>query len=260
MGAFSLQVPAGLDIGTDVGFFPTACIVSNYTGYYIYLPDGLNYCPPWTSGAIIPLAHATRARATWSQSPFGPQTIVAIPNTIQQASLTFTDNENLQLGGGTSIPQPVTIVVPTLSGVVFPASPGLYDQFFRTDIGGTFYYDGTQWVSNFARPKLVEILIALNSGWNDWNPTGLVTAGLITINPSLSINITGIAAQPSGTELWLFNLSGVYNINLIWESSFSVGSNRFASKNSTSTVMAPYSSVRLVYSGLVSRWIVLQGA
>ena len=151
MSDFSFQVPAGLDIGSDIGFAPTACIISNYTGYYIYLPDGLNYCPPWTSGAVVPLSHATRARATWGNSPFGPQTITAIPGIIQQASLTFSDNPNLQLGGGTAIPQPVTIVVPTLFGTVFPLTPAVDDRFFRTDLAEEYYYDGTRWLSTIEK-------------------------------------------------------------------------------------------------------------
>jgi hypothetical protein len=106
---FPFQVPAGQDIEQNIGFNPTAVVVSNYSPFYIYFPDGLNFCPPMTSGAVIPLAHATQARATWTQSPFGSQTVYAAPANLQYtASLSFTDDPTLAPNGGTSINLPAT--------------------------------------------------------------------------------------------------------------------------------------------------------
>ena len=105
MGSLSYQVPAGLDIGDYVTFVPKSVVVSNYSPFYIYLPDALSYCSPWTSGAIFPLAHATRARAIWTQSPFGPQTVNIPVGVTYAASITFTDAD-LPLSGGTALANP----------------------------------------------------------------------------------------------------------------------------------------------------------
>lgn len=104
---FPFSVPAGLDINQNIGFAPTACVVANYSPYYIYLPDGLSFVPPWTSGAIVPLAHATQARATWSNSPFGAQTIAATASGITySAQFTYTDDPNLSYSGGSIVGNP----------------------------------------------------------------------------------------------------------------------------------------------------------
>src|ERR1035437_1475845 len=105
MGSLSYQVPAGLDIQDYLTFIPKAVVVSNYTPFYIYFPDSLSYCPPWTSGAIFPLAHATRARAIWTQNPFGPQKITTPAGVTYTASISFTDDE-LVLSGGTALSNP----------------------------------------------------------------------------------------------------------------------------------------------------------
>ena len=102
-GSFSFNVVAGTDISTNVGFNPLGVIVSNYSPYYIYFPDGLTFCPPWTSSAVFPLAHATQARATWSQSPFGVQVVGAPPTgAVYTANITFSDSPDLVLSGGTT--------------------------------------------------------------------------------------------------------------------------------------------------------------
>jgi hypothetical protein len=107
-GSFSFNVVAGTDISTNVGFNPLGVIVSNYSPYYIYFPDGLTFCPPWTSSAVFPLAHATQARATWGQDPFGPQ-VIAVGGAKYTASITFSESPDLALAGGTLINPPTPI-------------------------------------------------------------------------------------------------------------------------------------------------------
>lgn len=106
MGSYPFNIPAGLDVNTNIGFAPTAVIVSNYSPYYIYFPDGLNFCPPWTGGAIIPLSHATQARANWTKTPFGSQLVgVTPPGVTFTAALQFTD-DNVGMASGTVIANP----------------------------------------------------------------------------------------------------------------------------------------------------------
>lgn len=116
---YTYSIVAGQEINAPLQFAPVAVIVNNYTPYYIYLPDGLTFCPPFTAGVVIPLAHATQARATWSQSPFGTQNVVTIPGVTYTANLTYTEDPNQSLSGGT----PVTPPLDTRS-TVYTAIPG----------------------------------------------------------------------------------------------------------------------------------------
>lgn len=104
--SFPFNIPAGLEINSPLTFSPTAAIVNNYTPFYIYFPDGLNFCPPWTSGAIILLGHATQARASWLQSPFGIQTINIPIGITYSANITFSADPNLSISGGATIQNP----------------------------------------------------------------------------------------------------------------------------------------------------------
>ena len=113
------HIPAGLELNVNIGFAPRAAIINNYTPFYIYFPDGPSFCPPWTSGAIIPLGHATQARASWLNNPFGHQALYTTTDIIYTATITFTDNPNAGIGGGTVIPEPYD----TRSSVFF-AMPG----------------------------------------------------------------------------------------------------------------------------------------
>ncbi len=117
---FSYNIGVGTDINTNVGFNPMAAICSNYSPYYIYLPDGYTYIAPWTVDVVIPLQHATQAKATWKQSPFGAQVLVAAPaGIVYSATLIFTDDPNAVLGGGTVIIAPLDT-----RSAVFTALPG----------------------------------------------------------------------------------------------------------------------------------------
>ena len=105
----SLNIPAGLNVNTNVGFSPTGVIVNNFSPYYIYFPDGLTYCPPWSSGVIMPLGHATQARANWDSSPFGPQIISVPAGVVYTAQLTFTNDPKIALSGGSPIINPYNV-------------------------------------------------------------------------------------------------------------------------------------------------------
>ena len=119
ISSFPFNVVAGTDINSPLIFAPTAVIVNNYSPFYIYFPDGLTFCSPWTTGVVIPLAHATQARAIWTQSPFGTQVIVAVPGITYQANLTFTNDPNQSLSGGTPVAPP-----PDTRSAVYTAAPG----------------------------------------------------------------------------------------------------------------------------------------
>jgi hypothetical protein len=125
MSSYPITIPAGLEVNQNIGFNPLAVIVSNYTPYYIYFPDGISFCPPWTSGAIIPISHAQQARASWKQTPFGDQVVGTAPvGVTYTATLTFSDDDTLGISGGTQIANPFN-PAKTLTGFL-SAGAGVY--------------------------------------------------------------------------------------------------------------------------------------
>lgn len=169
--SFSLSIPVGYDINQPLNFAPTAVIVSNYSPYYLYFADAVNFCPPWTSGAVIPLSHATRGRASWGYTPFGVQTITTPPEGVTYiANLVFTDDPSLSLSGGT------LVVVPAdTRSVSFSATPGasvVTGALSYPTIGcrvdnntGTWYQIGTTGflIPPYTTGFTVDLLPAINS-------------------------------------------------------------------------------------------------
>ena len=101
---YQIDAVAGTDVNVSIGFYPQAAIVSNYTPFYLYLPDGQVFVSPWTLGAVVPLLHAVQGKATWGTSPFGVAQVITPPpaGQVYKAALIFTDNA-LVASGGTAI-------------------------------------------------------------------------------------------------------------------------------------------------------------
>jgi len=92
---------------------------------------------------------------------------------------------------------------------------------------------------------------------NDYNPSGLGTAAVLEVNPSASLQITGLQAGSAGDRLTLVNSSTDYLLVLPHESGSSSASNRIASPQvgAAASFVLPGDCLQLVYSG--SRWRVV---
>jgi len=131
MSSYSLQAPAGTNVGQMLQFAPRTVVVSNYSPYFIYFPDGQNFCPPWSGNVTIPLSHATQARATWGTTPWdAPEVVTAspTPNITYTAYYVFTDDD-LGYSGGTSINNPYESSYET-SGSTTPDPDVNYSTYF----------------------------------------------------------------------------------------------------------------------------------
>ncbi len=100
----NFTLPPGEDLNqVNLGFSPNFAIVSNYSPYWVFLPDGSAFVPPWTLNAVISLYHANAATLLW-QGPFVEQNL---QNTLNyRVFISFTDNPNLAITGGSPINSP----------------------------------------------------------------------------------------------------------------------------------------------------------
>ncbi len=90
---------------------------------------------------------------------------------------------------------------------------------------------------------------------NDWAPTGLAAANVIRIDASGAIDLTGLVAQPTGTMLLLYNISG-FDITLIHDAT-STAANRFFCTNNTNVTLSTHETCWLRYDGIDTRWTVI---
>ncbi len=170
--SFTLNIPAGLEVNQFLSFAPLAAIVSNFTPYYIYFPDGLSFVPPWTNGAIISLSHATQARASWLSSPFGAQTLTTVVGITYTATISFTDDPNLSPSGGTQITPPATIPGSYLRGATASSATTTVTVTFAPAIAGNLLVAGFSYISGG-----VAGTVAGPAGWTTLQASGSATQG-----------------------------------------------------------------------------------
>lgn len=86
---------------------------------------------------------------------------------------------------------------------------------------------------------------------NNYNPTGLSTSGLLRLDASAGIDITGIVAQPANISITIVNI-GTSDIKLVNESGSSVVANRFALN--ADIILKQNQSAIIWYDGTSTRW------
>jgi hypothetical protein len=118
IGQLSFDISAGDNLAQAAPFTPLAVMVDNYSPYYLLLPDAGTYVPPWTTGAILPLIHASICQATWANP--ASTAIATIPYVAAAgfAHLRFLDTA-LPSSAGTPLSQ-----TGLTNGVSFSAAVG----------------------------------------------------------------------------------------------------------------------------------------
>jgi hypothetical protein len=91
---------------------------------------------------------------------------------------------------------------------------------------------------------------------NNYNPTGLDTAGILRISASTEVNLSGLAAQAAGRLIFIHNV-GADQIHLLNQSGLSTDVNRFALPGGGALTLE-HSAIALVqYDGTAARWRVV---
>lgn len=101
-----------------------------------------------------------------------------------------------------------------------------------------------------------EIIVALASSQNDYNPTGLSTASMLIIQASAPITITGFAGGSAGRLLMVWN-GAASNITFTDGDVLSVAANRIFTRSRINQVMTTGTGCLFYYSPTFSRWIAM---
>jgi hypothetical protein len=97
---------------------------------------------------------------------------------------------------------------------------------------------------------------ALTANQNDWNPTGLANANVLRINATAARTITGMAAQPDGTLLLVYNASA-FTITLPHDSNSSAAANRIYTPGAANFLLTQKKSAWMRYDGPQARWTIV---
>lgn len=94
-------------------------------------------------------------------------------------------------------------------------------------------------------PAITPTTLATNT--DNWNPSGLSTAKTLRVVLSANVDLTGIASQPVGTSIVLWNMGPGFTLTLKHSSGSSSAGNKFNLKNFADVVLQASDGVLLYY-------------
>lgn len=161
----SYDIQPGQDLNDNAGFVPLSVLVDNYSPYWLLLPDAGRWVPPYTSGIVLPLIHATTNRAQWINPPLSGLSTPSYVATAGYAHLTYVA---LELAYSAGAPVPLTALSQQQSfsvaegGTISKTLPFLAQGVRIDNPGGTCYTIvgtsliippwTTAWIANFTTP------------------------------------------------------------------------------------------------------------
>lgn len=105
--------------------------------------------------------------------------------------------------------------------------------------------------------RLMPVLgVTPSANQDDYNPSGLADAGILRVNASASIKITGLATGAEGRILTVCNASTDYLLWLEHENTSSTAGNRFTLPKGFPAFLMPSDTITLLYDATASRWVV----
>jgi hypothetical protein len=101
--------------------------------------------------------------------------------------------------------------------------------------------------------------VSINADQNNYNPAGLAGTTELRITPSNgAYKLTGLTAQTDGTQILIVNNSDEHLLWLEHENTSSTAANRFSLPSKFPAFLMPKDSIRLLYNGTSSRWVVIE--
>lgn len=105
-----------------------------------------------------------------------------------------------------------------------------------------------------------DISPAPSADQDDYNPTGFARASVVRLNPSASINVSGLVAQPKGAIKTLINVTTDFMVLLTHEDPSSAAANRLNFGSAIPFyILMPGEAVTFYYDATTARWRFLSG-
>lgn len=124
-------------------------------------------------------------------------------------------------------------------GSAFPGGPATNDEFYRTDLGADFVYDGTRWVTRQVFQSISSMQSALFpfSATNLNSPRGslMVPSGYSDawlISYDVTFFIAGGGSALSGSHKWVIDVYSIPNNDTLWTTNIDSGSSSVWRKDS----------------------------
>lgn len=97
---------------------------------------------------------------------------------------------------------------------------------------------------------------SFGSSQNNYNPTGLDSCGILRVEPTANINLTGLVSSfvGAGRRIVLVNISTTNTLTLTQEDASSTDVHRFDLPSATNYTLNPRAAVELLYDGTTQRW------
>ncbi len=176
--------------------------------------------PPWLKLALVALACVAIAR-------------YAAPDVVYDAMVTA--RRPLVIINGSTQQLPIADYISSVGGITTSATAAAAGDIQTTTITSTGV--GTiGGVTNTAQTRRTGVInVSLTESTSNWSPAGLATASLINVTPTNAWALTGLVAQPAGTEIVLRN-QGPYAILLSDLHGASLAANQFDNGEFTLTL------------------------
>lgn len=93
----------------------------------------------------------------------------------------------------------------------------------------------------------------IDADTDDYAPDGLATARVLRLSTDASRELSGIAAQPAGTVISIYNV-GTNDLVLKNDDAASVEANRILLPGATDLTLGPDDAIQLIYDDISERW------
>jgi hypothetical protein len=237
-GVVFQMTPPGIVGGTTIS--PAAITGTNNN----YAPAGLSTATVIRQDLSGP-ATITGLDATAAGGGSRRVTIFNINATIANQLILANENASSTAGNRFAMPGGADFPLPPNSSVSFEYDP--------TSSRWRPIGMATTWI-----PDVVITPTALVANQNNWAPTGLAGATQMRLGYAAGLTITGMVAQPAGTEITIQSIRSTASpeyLTFANESASSTAANRFALPTGAAWYLPPNCSITFKYDGTLSRWV-----
>ena len=229
----------GLVTRTATDTMTTRTLAAPAAGITITNPAGLAGNPTFALANDLNAVEGLASNGMAARTATDTWTTRTITGTANE--ITLANGDGVSANPTVSIPSAVTFTGKTVTGGTYsgPVVTG------TLDIQQNIQWSGDLTPASFSTDQ------------NDYNPGSLSTASTLRLNPTASVNLTGLAGGTDGRIIILHNINAAQSLTLKDESASSTAANRFALTADVS--MSPDGVAFLQYDSTSQRWRAVSG-